>query len=167
MTKIINKLRDDLKSSHLTEYLGWELIFFSIIAGIGITPFVIHRYVISLPYLPIGAAIGGLVGGILAGITSVFPWAVSKKIKLVLLLTSLACSIYGFALFKILALFIVIPAVVNSLIVVMATKVVCAQLQKSPVKWWLFLVLLVLGTGIVIFSTGVFAILGSAVFAAI
>jgi len=164
---MVNNLKDEQKSLTAPEYLSWELIFFSLIAGVIGIQALVPRYVVNLPYLPIGGAIGGLIGGILVGISPLSPWMVSKNIKVVLRIAFIASLIYVLVLYQILALFIVIPGLINSLVAMGATKVVCTQLQKSPVKRWLFLLLFVFGIAVVILSTGFFAFLGSAVFAAI
>ena len=92
--------------------------------------------------LPGFGIVGGAIGGIAAGMIQAFSWRISKKFKIVLSISGIVILL---SLFTVFMLFVWPILLIPALIIFYITTIICAQLKKSPVNWWLFGFLLIIG----------------------
>jgi|GEM_PF-3806944 predicted ferric reductase len=110
-----------------------------------------------LGFFPVFGIFGGTIGGMAAGMIQVFSWKIPRSLNyflfIILIISLVIQLILGYSLWLI---FVPILGMVYSLIVFAVTIAICAQLKKSPVNWWLFYLILVIGVIISIVSMGFF-----------
>ncbi len=149
------------KKKHAMGYLGRLISLILLPSSVIIGNLVATKYSGSLHFIPLLGIFLGIVGGVIAGVLPLFVWKLSEKIKIIILIVLLSFTIYSFIILEKLVILVFLPGLINSLIVFGITRTECALLQKSPVKWWLFVVILIIGLVIIIFSTGVLSFLGA------
>ena len=143
------------------------LLLTSVILGIEIALLPPIQEVWTMYKIPGFGVIGGAIGGIAAGMIRVFSWRISRIIKTILSIVLIASIIVSLVVFTRAFFFlflIMIPGIVSSLVILLVTIIISTQLIKSPVNWWLFGSLLVVGIIISIVVVRFLVLLGGMFF---